>query len=358
MDPEVATARDELIALQQESVRDSETTKSSILPQFRSCIPHTFARVICDEGHKVKTIASRAHQSIALLERQAIWFITATPMWNRPLDFSGYLSLFEANLAKPSDLANSTDPDPSSTSSTFDDYTHWSAKNPLPTTGLPYHLLSVVQFASLGRGGGGGGHLTAEVGFNALPVILRMTTLAREPGFTMAYNNLESITIGADIPILATTTVELRYSPRAQLDHDRMYHVLSRDLHGPPGKAESGAAGVGADKVPKMNWACFRQLCHLAFNPLLETFLRRSVSVFSSDISSFADRGEDFGFGLFFNRTNSASHFTHPPAASRSPVILSGTHRGCASSSTCSSHMEPSETAGTHRGSWSLLIGP
>lgn len=155
----------------------------------------------------MKTIASRTHQAVALLKQEAIWFLTATPMWNRPLDFGAYSSLFEANLASPEGLANSTDPDidPSSTASTFASYTQWSAKNPLPTTGLPYHLLSVVQFTSLGQGG----HLTTEMGFNTLPIIRRMTTLAREPGFTMAGNNLDTITIGADIPTLATTTVKL-----------------------------------------------------------------------------------------------------------------------------------------------------
>jgi hypothetical protein len=53
----------------------------------------TFQRVICDEGHRVKTISSRQHQSVAKLTRQATWFLTATPMWNKPLDFCGYLSL-------------------------------------------------------------------------------------------------------------------------------------------------------------------------------------------------------------------------------------------------------------------------
>ncbi|KAJ6112271.1 Helicase C-terminal [Penicillium sp. IBT 18751x] len=53
----------------------------------------TFQRVICDEGHHVKTISSRQHQSIAKLTRRATWLLTATPRWNKPLDFCGYLSL-------------------------------------------------------------------------------------------------------------------------------------------------------------------------------------------------------------------------------------------------------------------------
>jgi hypothetical protein len=43
---------------------------------------------------------------------------------------------------------------------------------------------------------------------------------------------------------------------------------------------------------------------HLAVNPKLDVFLRRSTShVLSADISAFGDCGDDHGFGLFFART-------------------------------------------------------
>ena len=45
------------------------------------------------EGHRVKTISTRQHQSVAQLFRRYTWFLTATPMWNKTLDFCGYLSL-------------------------------------------------------------------------------------------------------------------------------------------------------------------------------------------------------------------------------------------------------------------------
>ncbi|CAL5867784.1 uncharacterized protein PFLUO_LOCUS2004 [Penicillium psychrofluorescens] len=50
-------------------------------------------RVVCDEGHRVKTIRTRLHQSVRLLTRRSIWFLTATPMKNRAFDMCGYLAL-------------------------------------------------------------------------------------------------------------------------------------------------------------------------------------------------------------------------------------------------------------------------
>ncbi|CAI7575950.1 unnamed protein product [Penicillium viridicatum] len=83
------------------------------------------------------------------------------------------------------------------------------------------------------------------VGFYILPIILRLTYLAREPGHQMTGHNHESVTIGTDIPPLAISTVELRYTRTAQRDHDKSYHTLARLLHGPV--AESTTAGPSQD---------------------------------------------------------------------------------------------------------------
>ncbi|GFF74137.1 hypothetical protein IFM47457_03564 [Aspergillus lentulus] len=37
-----------------------------------------FGRVVCDEGHAAKTIRTRVHQSVARLEAEHVWFLTAT----------------------------------------------------------------------------------------------------------------------------------------------------------------------------------------------------------------------------------------------------------------------------------------
>lgn len=68
---------------------------------------------------------------------------------------------------------------------------------------------------------------------------------------------------------------------------------------------EGAAEGERLDEIlVAINWATFRQLCHLAINPKLDVFLRRSSSrVLSADINAFGDSGDDHGFCLFFSRT-------------------------------------------------------
>ncbi|KAL4958630.1 uncharacterized protein BDV14DRAFT_186345, partial [Aspergillus stella-maris] len=61
--------------------------------RYSSSMGGRFVRVVCDEGHAVKTIRSRQHQSVALLQARHLWFLSATPMSNKPTDMLGYLTL-------------------------------------------------------------------------------------------------------------------------------------------------------------------------------------------------------------------------------------------------------------------------
>ena len=296
------TARRTLAQLQDADLTDDDQPhRASRARYFATKVKIAFARVICDEGHRVKTISSRQHQSVAHLQRRTTWFLTATPMWNKPFDFCGYLSLLWSNDFIPQPEA--TDPehlaDVTELDSALADYTAWSAVSPLPDTDRPYHLLSPAQLLALGRGG----HLSTDVGFHVLPIILRLTCLAREPGHQMIGHNHASVTIGADIPPLALSTVELRYTRTAQRDHDQSYHTLALLLRGPV--AESTTAGPSQDgHVASINWATYRQLCHIAVHPKLDLFLRNSAHhVLSADITTYGDWGDDHGFGIFFART-------------------------------------------------------
>lgn len=93
--------------------------------------------------------------------------MTATPMWNKPLDFCGYLSLLWTEMVE----AQSID--------------------------------------------------ASQVGFDCLPIILRLTCLCREPAHTMVGANGATVEIGGDIPPLAITTVELRCTRTTQVTHDQ-----------------------------------------------------------------------------------------------------------------------------------------
>lgn len=70
------------------------------LPEHRSV--GRFNRVIADKGHACKTISTRAYQAVSLLNITHYWFLSATPMPNRPLDICGYLTiLYNAKFDKP-----------------------------------------------------------------------------------------------------------------------------------------------------------------------------------------------------------------------------------------------------------------
>ncbi|KAJ5765464.1 Helicase C-terminal [Penicillium odoratum] len=148
MDSALDNVRDQLADLQD---ADAKSTNSSAAKTptrhrfFLSLLRARYQRVICDEGHRIKTISSRQHQSVAKLSRNVTWFMTATPMWNKPLDFCGYLSLLWTEMVEAQYLnANQIE-----SLADVDDYRAWSAKKELPTTDLLYYLLSLSGLLSL-----------------------------------------------------------------------------------------------------------------------------------------------------------------------------------------------------------------
>lgn len=65
----------ELAELQDANSTDQSSPKRATRRRyFASLLSVTFQRVVCDEGHRVKTISSRQHQSIAKLVEQTSGF--------------------------------------------------------------------------------------------------------------------------------------------------------------------------------------------------------------------------------------------------------------------------------------------
>lgn len=52
-----------------------------------------FARVVMDEGHRVKNSQTQASNLVAMLDPPYRWILTATPIMNRAIDYVGYLTL-------------------------------------------------------------------------------------------------------------------------------------------------------------------------------------------------------------------------------------------------------------------------
>ena len=312
--PGVDAAVTELSELQEQAASPSSAGKATAHQprRFRSDLTASFHRVICDEGHRLKTISSRQHQSVALLDRQYTWCLTATPMWNRALDYCGYLALlWKAEFTIPADSPQKfppgVTPSPAAASDPLEPYTQWSAVEQLPLEGKPYYLLDPRGLVVLARRG----KLSTANGFLALPIVLRLSSLTREAGNQMIGPHGTTIVIGDDIPRLHISTVELRYTRYTQDIHNRVFNILSESLYGPPSDTPAAASAASADSPATMNWATFRMLCHLSVSPKLDRFLRRSPSsVLSAEISRFTERGDDQGFGLFWSRT------TEDPSAS------------------------------------------
>lgn len=303
----------ELGELQEQAASPSSPNKAAAHKPRRFCtkVTASFCRVICDEGHRLKTISSRQHQSVALLDREYTWCVTATPMWNRALDYCGYLALlwrteFKIPADSPQKFPPSMNPTPAAAADPLEPYTQWSAVDQLPAEGKPYFLLDPRGLVVLARRG----KLSTASGFLALPIVLRLSSLTRETGNQMIGPHGAVVVIGEDIPRLHISTVELRYTRHTQDIHNRGFTILCESLYGPSGDS-SAAPAVPADSPASMNWSTFRMLCHLSVSPKLDRFLRRSPSsVLSAEISRFTERGDDHGFGLFWSRT------TEDPSAS------------------------------------------
>lgn len=221
----IEAAVSEIGKLQEQEVDPPLTKRSQSQKRrlFRSYLTASFCRIICDEGHRLKTIYSRQHQSVALLNLDSTWCITVTPMWNRALDYCGYLALlWKKKFALPVDSTAKyppgTDPSPATMTDPLDPYIWWSAYGKLTLEGQPYYLLDPRGLVVLARRG----KLSAVNGFLALPVVLRLSSLMREAGNQIIGPNGTTVVIGDDIPRLHVSTVKLRNTRFTQGIHNRV----------------------------------------------------------------------------------------------------------------------------------------
>lgn len=175
-----------------------------------------FDYIICDKGHKVKTILTCMHQSISQLKVCNVCFLMVTPLFNKVLDICGYLAIlykdtFEETTAEhPKQTAD----DP------IEEYKAFSHLD-TPLDPPPYHLLSPKKFAMLAMCG----HLTAREGYYTLPIIMRLIFLHYAMG-DLLDGGCPGQCIGDEIPKSNIVTVELRYPKRVQTAHDPVYHML------------------------------------------------------------------------------------------------------------------------------------
>ncbi|KAL4981348.1 P-loop containing nucleoside triphosphate hydrolase protein [Aspergillus falconensis] len=305
--------REILENLQEEGDDDTDSEKAkSRRAKFESLVRGLFARVICDEGHALKTIATRFHQSVADLGADHLWILSATPMFNRAQDMCGYLSL----LYREEFDADDED------SRLADPITEYKQGMKDLDSGAPppTHLLAPRRFASLARKG----MLSAADGYDSIPVIMRMLCLGRDaddplPGGT------EGSTIGDDIPPVRVMTVEVRYDPRSQMEHDRFYAPLVRLLRG----RKEGDAGMDPEALEsggKIDMGVLRWTMLLSFTPRLYHFavkMGRKGSLSKAMADRVAGR-RDLGFSVFYSKVSKDRWGTVPDTRAKVGWYLAG----------------------------------
>ncbi|KAJ5992493.1 SNF2-related protein [Penicillium sp. IBT 35674x] len=306
--------------IQNESMR-SAVNYGSRLKDFR------FGRIICDEAHRVKNILSKQHQSISLLNYDAIWFLTATPMSNSFTDLNGPLSLLHKRSSNNGEEEEEIDlplaPGTRGQSEGGIDYLlnvygRWSRVPRLPTP-APWGLLNPKLLVELQ-----GRRLTPGQACKLIPIIFRLCILQRQMGDEIGGPDGDKIIIGGKIPPARIMTVELCYSDTEQKDHDLIYFKVIKGLTSKdddPLLSEarpSGRGRVNNGKITspgnaseaqlfgrgRVNSGKLRRLCALAFHAKLDTFLNLEgiSNQYTEHIADIAKEG-NMCFELFWQLT-------------------------------------------------------
>lgn len=162
--------------------------------------------MILDECQYVKNIRTRtrAHQSIAQIPRNALFGLTATPMWNLILDLYGYCSLLAGHLS-----VDFTDGDPIGGLLPPDEvrfadlrslYKAWSGVTTLPEDfdDIPYEPLNPAVLIRLTKDTGG--EVTTQIGYEAYPLLFRVCIMQPSMGDQVVDQNGQLVVIGSEIP--------------------------------------------------------------------------------------------------------------------------------------------------------------
>ena len=112
--------------------------------------------------------------------------------------------------------------------------------------------------------------------------------------------------IGGEIPPIKVGTVELRYPPAVQEDHDLMYSGLTQRLKGVGGALEKLTAEDIQGAGGTMNTTAVRLACHYTFSPRAGDYLVRAGRA-NSLAGEIRQRSEEDDLGL----TNIVSEFLY-----------------------------------------------
>lgn len=270
--------------------------------QYTGTCKYTWEHVVLDECQHVRSIFTPQHKCVALLERNSLIGLTATPMCNQIVDLYGYWSLLGNGLAaevldeedENSELvlARIVHPDGTKPCQSLRElYTVWSiVRLPSAFEEIPYELFDPSLIVRLGS------NVSTIVGDDCLPFLFRASIMMRTMADTITGLGNEKILIGAEIPPLRVMTIEVRYSSADQRCHDEVYRFWIKEVLKPN---TSGEAIHGRQKM-----AIYRALSLLALSPRLYDFLcsMGRIGSLSDSIANYIS-ADDFGFTAYFQAT-------------------------------------------------------
>lgn len=298
---------------------------------YKTRLAGRFQRVVMDEGHKVKNPLTIASHLVGLLQAPIRWFLTATPMLNRAIDFLGYLYLLWNDM-----MALQAEEDPPGAADRYlQDVTP--ALTPAYLTGgrydwekyrMPLWRLDPFYFRrQLNEKERDLGVYQAYIALKAIIPLIMMrrtqvrpqtlvcdTALESEPMLTSLPQATEmevrgqTLRIGSQIPIYEVCTVELDFpSDAAYVAYKKTYIKYAKFLQQPYDQSATPSK-IPAPKVPSdasigRNFGFHRRLSLITFNPALEHLLNRVRASQAQHVEKWYGRHKDHGMSMYFDAT-------------------------------------------------------
>ncbi|OBT52141.1 hypothetical protein VE04_08950 [Pseudogymnoascus sp. 24MN13] len=256
-----------------------------------------FGTVLADEAHKLKSVFTRTHQSIARLGASRMLLITATPTINKSIDLYGILSLIWDGLRDGlKDRLDFSLDDPVDVE--LDDYRAATlAMRQCESTQFDLEELAArVKFlnpTTFKRIVSSEQQLTTGTAAAILPIILSTIQLRRVRGGEIVVDGKTEI-IGGSIPLYKIITVELEMS-QIQAERYAAIHL----------EALAGSQPTGPDEEPqpgtRVGTSVHRRLCFAAFHTGLDNFFRSS-RVTTAKVADWNAR-KDYGYTVYHKLT-------------------------------------------------------